>query len=299
MFDQFPTRRAYSDRIALFCAQLSDLAYREFQTKDQKDGLTKELGGIGAKLLGQISESRPLGLVEGEEPIDTQAIYVEHIGSGVRVIAFRGTEANDMKDWVTDARIDLERLVSGVEIHKGFLNAYDLVHDQIEDWIKDAGDHPVFTCGHSLGGALAVVASVRNRSTPLDSCYTFGGPRVGLIAREKIKTPVYRVTNQSDPVPDVPPASFFQSKYRHIGDEYQLREDQPAPELISGDHVVDKIAEALEDVWSFAQHFFGDSLEDAVRKAVKARADAHASGLYVERLEKIAQARNLQDEVPD
>ena len=220
---------------------------------------------------------------------------MEHKVSNVRIIAFRGTEPNDLKDWVTDASIKLEKpddSEDDIGIHTGFLSAYNVVHDEVKGWIKGAGGKPVFTCGHSLGGALAVVASVRNRSLPPASCYTFGGPRVGFIAPEKIKTPVYRIVNQGDPVPDVPPSHFCQSRYRHIGDEYQLSDGELVPAVVGGDHVVDRIVEVVEGGWNFAQHFFGKSLVDAVRDAVEAKAGAHGCGPYVKHLEKIAEARN-------
>lgn len=290
-------RLAYSDRNALFCAQLSNLAYLEFETREEREALNEALGKVGAKLIPDGDDDAPRGSVvsrskgRGKKKIDTQAIYVEHEDTAIRAIVFRGTETQNVTDWVTDARIELKPVEDGVELHDGFLSAYDLVDDEVVGWIEDAGEKPLFVCGHSLGGALAVVASVKNRATPFGSCYTFGGPRVGVIHDEKVKTPIYRVTNQSDPVPEVPPASLF-SRYRHIGDEYQLSDGALVPTKIGGDRLADQIAELLSDGLSFFQQSFGSGFASAVGDLVKTSAGAHESALYVHRLTTIADARN-------
>ena len=76
--------------------------------------------------------------------------------------------------------------------------------------------------GHSLGGALAVVATWYQSSARLAACYTFGAPRVGdhgLI--DRFRTPIYRIVNGPDPAPFVPPSgafiSFMKSVVRVIG----------------------------------------------------------------------------------
>ena len=76
-----PDRRAYSDRAVVLCAQLSDLAYREFKKKEEGEGLEekedlkKALDALGAELIGEVSkESEPLSLLVGKKLIDTQAM---------------------------------------------------------------------------------------------------------------------------------------------------------------------------------------------------------------------------------
>ena len=61
--------------------------------------------------------------------------------------------------------------------------------------------------GHSLGGALAKVATRFIAGSSLGACYTFGSPRVGnLDMGLAFKTPIYRVVNSADVVPRTPPA---------------------------------------------------------------------------------------------
>ena len=76
---------------------------------------------------------------------------------------------------------------------------------------------PLYITGHSLGGALAVIASIR--ITPPDriaACYTYGCPRVGdaEFTNQLWKIPVYRQVHSSDIVPRVP----FGFGYRQTGD---------------------------------------------------------------------------------
>ena len=153
-----------------------------------------------------------------DKATDTQCIVVvrpdnEDTGLGMAVVCFRGTES--FRDWLTNANAGLASLknargeVQG-RIHKGFLEGYESVKEDIENRLKDHHDLPLYITGHSLGGALAVVATWFQNSDRLAACYTFGAPRVGdneLI--DKFKTPIYRIVNGPDPVTLLPPAQWF------------------------------------------------------------------------------------------
>jgi hypothetical protein len=70
--------------------------------------------------------------------------------------------------------------------------------------------------GHSLGGAMATLASVRLASEgyTVRAVYTFGSPRVGDRAfRRKYRLPNYRFVNDDDLVPHLP----FSWCYKHVG----------------------------------------------------------------------------------
>jgi triacylglycerol lipase len=73
----------------------------------------------------------------------------------------------------------------------------------------DLKDKPLLITGHSLGGALATIATKRlKHKAGIAACYTFGSPRVGdeeWIAN--IKTPIYRLVNAADCVTMLPPSS--------------------------------------------------------------------------------------------
>jgi hypothetical protein len=65
----------------------------------------------------------------------------------------------------------------------------------------------LYLTGHSLGDALALIATREISPHSHGSCYTFGAPRVGRFGfADYIKTPIYRVVNSNDLVPRIPPA---------------------------------------------------------------------------------------------
>ena len=123
------------------------------------------------------------------------------------VLAFRGTEKK-LSDWKTDLKAELvparDQNKIG-RIHKGFQEAYYSVESSIEAQLERFHDCPLYVTGHSLGGALAVVATRFIDAGKLAACYTFGGPRAGdLDLARAFKTPIYRVVNASDAVPRIP-----------------------------------------------------------------------------------------------
>lgn len=122
------------------------------------------------------------------------------------ILSFRGT--GTLKDWLTNVKL-LQENVEGTEVHGGFQRAFDAVEPAIRkkvDPLVEAG-RTLYLTGHSLGGALALIATREMGSDSTGACYTFGSPRVGRFgfARD-IKTPMYRVVNANDLVPRVPPA---------------------------------------------------------------------------------------------
>lgn len=137
------------------------------------------------------------------------------------VLAFRGTEKK-ISDWLTDARC-IPVVYGKDKIHKGFYRAFCINKDAdgntVEDKVtailntqkaKDESENPLplFITGHSLGGALALLATKQVASDVNGACYTFGAPRVGNYEYfRSIKTPVFRIVNSSDIVPRVPPGA--------------------------------------------------------------------------------------------
>lgn len=163
-------------------------------------------------------------ILGGDRPIhnavtDTQGFVAvrprDDKGVGMAVVVFRGTK--QVRDWLTNLKIESKPIkdprpdhdaVIG-NMHTGFHDAYESVHEDIKQLLEGHEDLPLYIAGHSLGGALAVVATWYQSSARLAACYTFGAPRVGdqgLI--DRFKTPIYRIVNGPDPVPFVPPSGM-------------------------------------------------------------------------------------------
>ncbi|CAK7327354.1 unnamed protein product [Dovyalis caffra] len=151
------------------------------------------------------------------------------------VVAFRGTEQARWKDLRTDlmvvpAGLNPERIGGDfkqeVQVHSGFLSAYDSVRIRIISIIKlligdtyNGAEPPfkwhVYVTGHSLGGALATLLALELSSSQLVkhgaisvTMYNFGSPRVGNkkfaeVYNQKVKDS-WRVVNHRDIVPTVP-----------------------------------------------------------------------------------------------
>jgi len=226
-------RAAYSDRTAWIMAELSRLVYERLPSERTVAELIAEVresvrrGDDDSILLAMLSRAnvmtrngdsvleQTLGAVNFEllecfMSGGTEAILVRlnssHNFEGMLVLIFRGTEPK-VENILTNLKANLITAPEGGRIHKGFHDAFEQVHDQIDAALRkyEYADLPIYVTGHSLGGALAIVATSRLISDSIGACYTFGAPRVADdIFFQHIKTPVYRVVNAADGVPRVP-----------------------------------------------------------------------------------------------
>ena len=195
-------RAAYSDRTAWLMATLSRLAYMPFDREEEaRRNITATLAD--ANLYLQKAFSDP--------DTGTQGFLAVRPGE-FTVLVFRGTE-KDRKDIFADLDTRFYKTPAG-KAHRGFAVAYESVRNHIVPALEDLRErgelHRLFITGHSLGGALATVAShdLENRFL-VSGCYTFGSPRVGNAEwSDTVKTPVYRVVNGADGVPLVPPGAL-------------------------------------------------------------------------------------------
>lgn len=93
------------------------------------------------------------------------------------IVAFRGTEADEWEDMLTNAQIELVPWQSG-KVHCGFREAIDEIWPRLEAELTTLSQgRAVWFCGHSLGAALATLAADRYAQTR--GVCTFGCPRVG------------------------------------------------------------------------------------------------------------------------
>lgn len=211
------TRTAYSNSMALLMARLSKLAYlhgeeeRERKKSKKADSLEEELLKLGFRLVGS-----PID----ELVTDTQAFLAQN--DDYAVLAFRGTEAN-FRDILNDLNVKHAQTQNGDDgAMKGFLVPFKAVEKQISEALGQiTPGKPIFITGHSLGAALATLATQSfEQKFFVDSCYTFGSPRVGTDALEQeLKCSVYRVKNHRDIVTTVP---LFTWNYQHVGSLYYM-----------------------------------------------------------------------------
>ena len=175
--------------------------------------LERVLRNSGFALLGVIDVDETQGFI-CKRDVDGERPYL--------VLAFRGTEKK-VSDWLTDARC-FPKMQGRTKVHTGFHDAFTEKKDGsgktaqkiIEDILdsadaKDKNEKPLqlFITGHSLGGALALLATKLVAPNVDGACYTFGAPRVGNYEYFRyIKTPVYRIVNSADIVPRVPPGAI-------------------------------------------------------------------------------------------
>lgn len=219
-------RAAYSDRTAWLLAEMSRLAYEKFEADDElvetvatslselsdvqriKEQLAQFVGKLlkpgGTERLRGLLRRAGFDLVATFNNGGTQAFLAKRDSDGMAVLAFRGTEAN-----FDDIKADLNARFyqrGGVRVHDGFRRAFELVEPAISTAIAQVRDYKLYITGHSLGGALALVATRALEADNIAACYTFGSPKVGGGEfGDSIKPPIYRILNAADAVPRVPP----------------------------------------------------------------------------------------------
>jgi triacylglycerol lipase len=259
-------RAAYSDRTAWLMASMSQLVYERFERGGkERELLIEKLKGGGFKLVGEFNASQT----------DTQAFLVSN--GELAVLAFRGTEITKTKDMLTDARVFKISTIEG-RVHRGFAEAYRSVEPQILDALKKVQGLPLYITGHSLGAALAVIATQHLEHDPvlrdeIAACYTFGCPRVGDDEFDReFKSSIYRVVNTTDIVTVIPLLSMG---FIHVGD---VRFLEP------GMGNIRRGVPILRRMYFFlmaALRWFGPLVGD------------HAIAEYRRKLEAVAQDRNL------
>jgi hypothetical protein len=205
-FAQFATAPGFSLGTARAMAWMSQLAY---ETRWEKK-IDDILAWWGLRRIALIIKS-----TVGSFSIDTRGIIAA--GHGATIVAFSGTDPLVPGNWMTDFDIPF----TGDDLHKGFSEAIDAVWDDAGPAMTGAGG-PLYVTGHSLGAALAIVATdraFRKLNLRPTATYTYGTPRVGGDAFADRYNPdlgdaTFRLVHGDDIVPTVPPARL---KFRHVG----------------------------------------------------------------------------------
>jgi triacylglycerol lipase len=213
-FDFEPTAATFSWRNAWWLAEASLLAY------------VKDLAVVEHILRteGRFDEVRMIG---ADASKSTKGFLASRSGSSpFAVVSFRGTDRDDKRNAVSDART-LRATRDGYVVHSGFADALDQVWDgEVKPMLAAfAEKHPgatVYFTGHSLGAALATISVARFEGGPC-ALYTVGSPRVGddrfvRAVLQKTKQ-VVRFVNCQDAVTLIPPEIPLENFYRHVGFE--------------------------------------------------------------------------------
>ncbi len=140
---------------------------------------------------------------------------------GKALLAFRGTQIDQIKDMLTDiAAVPTPWTEAGGNVHYGFARAMRSVVDQVRRWMQLESIQPaqLLVCGHSLGAALATLAASAFRPGMM---VTIGSPRVGdaAFAQGIQPTLAVRIVDCSDVVAHLPPEG---PHYTHVGDLWYI-----------------------------------------------------------------------------
>lgn len=188
---------------------------------------------------------------QGSAFVDAQGFAAWRPEDRTGVVAFRGTEPEKLADLGTNLSI-LPVKAPGCpgRVHRGFALAYESLHEQVTAWLSRGSISELLVCGHSLGGAMAMVCAQRLRPSLL---VTLGCPRVGneefVQALEGL--PAERIVDCCDVVPDLPPPLFgyaHPTAFRYIAADGQVHAT-PAPGFVAGDRAMGREVYAARYAW--------------------------------------------------
>jgi hypothetical protein len=177
------------------------------------------------------------------------AYLVQSRSGKVAILAFRGTDPASFVALFGDGDV-MQRPFCGHGVHAGFYANVEAIWDEVSEallaatqgaHIDDHGERValphklerLYVTGHSLGGAMAVLAAARLFGRGYEACkprdlvqgvYTFGQPMVGdrgfadLCARD-FGSKLFRHVYRADVVPHLPPKSAI--PYAHTGTEWR------------------------------------------------------------------------------
>lgn len=182
---------------------------------DTSKNTDRSVSGAGSTQKNVSSSKSTTGNADG----DTQLYYVYN--SDKVIISWRGTAS--LYDVGTDLsfspvttelcnvdKTECKELLPIGKVHDGFWRGYSRISKKYENEMSNllrlAGRLELYICGHSLGGALALIqAAVLRDIDPL--LYTYGMPRTFTknAIQQLSSITHYRHVNDNDPVPAVPP----------------------------------------------------------------------------------------------
>ena len=161
-----------------------------------------------------------------DETLSSNPVVNNHLEDTKCMVSFRGSlnGANWYADFLAMLRPwpinDLAgaNWCHGCQAHYGFTEAYDELRADVHEAIADLNCTRLVLTGHSLGAAIATIATFDLRAAmgyQVDATWTFGKPRIGnaefvnnfeaAAANQEVSPPMWRVVHYHDPVPRAPP----------------------------------------------------------------------------------------------
>jgi len=206
--------KKYNKENALSLALACELAYKSEST------IRKHVKEWDYKLEDFVSITK-------KPDIDTQC-YIMSDDNNV-VIVFRGSDSKS--DWIGNFQSSYDPgPFKNTKAHEGFQDALFPSVIKITETMESAccKDKKLWVTGHSLGGALSSLFAgmLLENDRDVYGIYTFASPRPGNKSFSEnlegnIKGPHFRVVNEGDLVPHVPPEPFFS----HSGERVILFDD--------------------------------------------------------------------------
>jgi len=202
------------------------------------------------------------------------------------VLAFRGTDGVNLQDWAINLNIK-QVLDNGAYVHEGFALALASVWDKISVQLQKMvaqNKRKIWITGHSLGGALATLATRRllNMNIGQIETYTFGQPRVGdKTMCQQITSTFYRFAYASDPVVFVPFKVPKTMSYTHVGMLKQIDAIGCIHEDAS--NFISRIVAASYSVKKIINEFLANDPKTFVFKRIK----DHLMPNYVEKIAQV------------
>ena len=221
MFEVKPYKTRYDCGNAYWMARLSHAVYKDkkgTQSPDEK------------KILSSLrKDDKRFEEVRGFDKNSAQAITVLH--TDYIAVVFRGTD--EWQDWLDNINAIPTTQLFGA-FHRGFYQSVMDLWTAIEKSVAAARKEkkrPVWFTGHSLGGAMAVIAGAIYvyEDRPFSGVYTFGQPRC--MDREAARyyrcegaaARTYRFQNNNDIVTRVPARVMG---YSHVGSCIYISEEK-------------------------------------------------------------------------
>ncbi len=227
----FPNGRPRSD--AALCVEMARLAYAQLDASFafDRDRIRKILGRIF------FTDCKFFETATAPDGGGSHAFLALDGDNRLAVLSFRGTDKDDPTDIADDLSALPQPWQPGGKVHSGFAEALEAVWPGVAAALRDFNGYRFLFTGHSLGAAMATLASSLQMPAAL---YTIGSPRVGDQAFVDLLKGLdnHRYVDCCDLVTRVPPEVLG---YTHIpGKIYYIDFNRAVQEFYPNDPYIDR-----------------------------------------------------------